>query len=297
MSVKKQLLDPLGTLCKLVGLTFCEVQTKISIQDHILTLQKPAGSQFLLRMYNSDSREDIWELYYPIVRVIKWYLVENNKLKKYSSQKSSSPRSNYINENKQIVLITETKFNDIFDNLTNNIDIDVKPLTPSSDESDGLTNSVFEINEKKDKESQNWEEISISEELRTMIKYACDALKKLQETYQHGNVVLATQFYINILEDAVNGTFDDSKLPKFILDRDREIDNLLDYEKLRNFWDHKKLKRICHLYDNCFRDLNDSEISGAQKDALLSGYLKSIKCILEITDVEFKKLIANSNKG
>ena len=64
MSVKKQLLDPLGTLCKLISLSFSEINTKISIQNHVLSIQKPYNYQFVLRMINGDGRENISELFY-----------------------------------------------------------------------------------------------------------------------------------------------------------------------------------------------------------------------------------------
>lgn len=226
MSVKKQLLDPLGTLCKLVSLNFSELNTKISIHNHVLSIQKPYNYQFLVRIINGDSKENISELFYVIVRVIKWYLAGGD---------------------------------------------------PNESE-------------------ENWAIIARSEEIKRIVRYACSALRKLQETYEFGNVTLAVQFYINILEDSINETYNDNKLPKYILDQERDFENLLDYEKLKNFWDHKKLKRICDLYDNCFSVYND-ELPIAEKEGLINGYLKSIDAVLEIADGDFQKLLLNSNKG
>lgn len=230
MSVKKQLLDPLGTICKLVELNFSEINTKISIQNHVLLLQKPYKHQFFIRMLNGDGRENVSELFYAIIRVIKWYLVEHNE-----------------NDN--------------------------------------------------DENNSNWTLISKSPEIERIVKYACNALRKLQETYEYGNVILAIQFYINIFEDALNNNYDDNKLPKYITEKEKEYENLIDYRKLRNFWDPKKLKRICELYDNCFNIYNDSDMIKTEKDALVCGYLNSINTILEITDNDFQKLVQNSNKG
>src|SRR5207253_6176484 len=102
---------------------------------------------------------------------------------------------------------------------------------------------------------ENWFQIAKSPEIKRLIKYACCALRKLQETYEFGNVVLAIQYYINMLEDANNGNYNEDKLPKCLLES--ENDNLLDYDKLKNFWDYKKLKRICNLYDDCFNVYNE----------------------------------------
>ena len=119
MSSKKQLLDPLGTMCKIILLNFTELNTKISIQNHVLTLHRPYNYQFIIRMMNGDGRENISELFYVIIRIIKWYMVDPHSL--------------------------------------------------------------------------------IFPHIQKIVEYACVALSRLQETYAYGNVVLAIQFYINIL--------------------------------------------------------------------------------------------------
>ncbi len=228
MNMKKQLLDPLGTVCKLVSLNFNKKKTKIGIHDHILILQKPDSYQWLLRLYYGDGRENISELYHAIVRVIRWYLM-------------------------------------------------------GEDEEDSNCNAIVH-----------------SPVLKKMIKYMCDAMKKLQETYEFGNVVLSLQFYINILETGLEGGFKESMLPKYIIDKDKEFETLLDYNKIKNLWDIKRLQRICELYDNCFKIYNEEEDDGIDDDkriALIDGYLRSIGAILDITDNEFQKLIQNSKKG
>jgi hypothetical protein len=228
MSVKKQLLDPLGTICKLISLNFSEINTKISIHNHVLTLHRPNNLQSVVRIINGDGRENISELFYIIVKVIKWYLSGN------------------IDENEP---------------------------------------------------EENWTHIARSDELKKIITYVCYALRRLQETYEYGNVILAIQFYINILEDSIHGYYNDNKLPNYIIDKEKEFENLLDYEKLKNFWDYKKLKRICDLYDNCFSVFNDQEMPTSEKEGLVNGYLNSINAVLTVTDTEFQKLLNNSSRG
>ena len=225
--MKGQLLDPLGTLCKLVSLCFHKVNTKLSIQNHILVLQQPTQIQFILRYCNGDARENISELYFVIIRVIQWY----------------------------------------FDNS----------VCPDQNN------------------EPNWKIISQSNELITLVKYACISLEKLQKTYHSGNTVLALQFYINLLKDAVNGDINlHDKLPKnanLVIN-----DSLIDYEKLRNLWDIKKLNRICKIYESCFEVHYDLEMPETEKESLIEGYLKSINSFLEITDNEFQVLVTNSVK-
>jgi len=240
MSVKKQLLDPLGSLCKLVSLNFNEINTKLRIHNHILSIDKPYSYQWVMRTYGRDGKENISELFYVIVRVIKWYLVDNNHI-------------NNENDN---------------DNDNNNND-----------------------------NNTNWVNIHNSSEIKRLVRYVCNALRKLQNTYEYGNVILSIQFYINIMEDAIDGNYNDNKLPAFILDKEQEYENLLDYDKLKNFWSYDKLRRICELFDECFKVYNAEDMMMAEKEALINGYLQSINSILELTDVDFQKLIQNSTKG
>jgi hypothetical protein len=244
--MKKQLLDPIGTLCKLVALNFKKVNTKISIKNHMLEIQKPTDYQFLIRWYNHDGKENVSELYYAITRLIEWYLVPNNNNKDESSDDTSSDEDLVSNEK--------------VDN----------------------TNSVA---------------ISKSQELRKMVRYLCDAFRKLQETYETGNVVLSLQFYINLLEDGLNNKYDTSRLPNFLVNKEQKYENLLDYEKIKNLWDAKKLKRVCELYDSCYNMDKESDSDEITKSAFIDGYLRSIEAILQTTDKEFNNLIINSNRG
>lgn len=269
MSLKKQLLDPLGTLCKIVALNFSELHTKISIHDHILSLHKPDNYQSLIRMFNGDSKENVSELFYAIMRIIKWYLSNSN---------NNSNNSNNSNNNK-----SKDKDEYAFDN-------------DSNDSSENSTQNQNQ-NINQNKSTENWVAISESEEIKRLILYACKALRKLQETYEYGNVILAVQFYINILEDAVNNNFNDKKLPKYITHKEQEYANLLDYDKLKNFWDYKKLKRICDLYDSVFSVYDDHDMPSLERTALVDGYMRSINSVLKLMDTDFQKLIQNSSKG
>lgn len=266
MSIKHQLLDPLGTICKLVSLIFTEINTKISIQNHVLTLQKPATYQFLIRKYNGDGRENISELYNVIIRIIKWYLIPLKVFDDNSNSGSDTP-SGYVQY--------------IFGELEGSKTPPILSASPSISSSPNF-------------KANNWQTIAGSDEIKKIVRYVCDAFRKLQLTYDHGNVVLSLQFFINLLEDALNGVFDENKLPKHLLEKEDHYETLLDYNKLKNLWEIKKLRRICELYDNIFA-LNDDNM--LEKQALINGYLNSINSILDLTDSEFQKLIINSNNG
>ena len=272
--MKKQLLDPLGTLCKLAALNFSELHTKISIHDHVLTLHKPDNYQSVIRLLNGDSKENVSELFYAIMRVVKWYLSDTVPIKQIESNVQAPKNNQYGSDSEEY---------DVF----NNSSPSASPInSPPINNNPILTNT-----------EEKWVAIAKSQEIRRIVMYACDALRKLQETYEYGNVILAVQFYINILEEAVEGRFSDRKLPKYIIQKEHEYSNLLDYDKLKNFWDFKKLKMICELYDTCFSVYQDNEMITTEKTALLSGSMHTINSILKLTDADFQKLIHNSSKG
>lgn len=55
-------------------MNFCDSNTKISIHDHIVALDENDQFQWIMRSLNKDSKENISELYYVIVRLIIWYI-------------------------------------------------------------------------------------------------------------------------------------------------------------------------------------------------------------------------------
>jgi hypothetical protein len=76
---KQQLIDPLGSMCRLILLNFEPIGTKISISDHAIEFYNPNNKseirKWLERRVNGDSMEDISHLYNFIVRLIDWYVV------------------------------------------------------------------------------------------------------------------------------------------------------------------------------------------------------------------------------
>ena len=82
------------------------------------------------------------------------------------------------------------------------------------------------------------------------------------------------------------------------MEKDKEYETLLDYNKLKNLWSIKTIQRIHELYNSCFNVLNDPDITNFEtKDNLIRSYLKSINSMLDDSDKDFQKLIRNSNSG
>ena len=72
---KRQLLDPIGSICHIVSLTFKPLNSKIGINNHAIVIQESNPLQWLDRYWNGDNRENISLLYNIIVRVIEWYIM------------------------------------------------------------------------------------------------------------------------------------------------------------------------------------------------------------------------------
>ena len=91
---KKQLLDPIGTMCHIVSLAFKPLNTKIGINNHAVIIQESNYFQFIDRYWNGDNRENISLLYNIVIRIIEWYIV---------------PLSQKYTQNKDIEINPQTK--------------------------------------------------------------------------------------------------------------------------------------------------------------------------------------------
>lgn len=76
---KNLILEPLSCALKLSILQFKEAGTKISIIDNSIYFNEPRFSQGLLRLFSGDSREDLHNLYNPLLKCVEWYPIKENK--------------------------------------------------------------------------------------------------------------------------------------------------------------------------------------------------------------------------
>lgn len=121
------------------------------------------------------------------------------------------------------------------------------------------------------------------DEVKKMMHYMCIGLMKLQDTYKTGNVVLALQFYINLLRDSLNGVFTLDRLPACILE-DLDIDTGMK-NKIIGMWNYNRLHIVGDLYDNCFAELKKNQ---NKRNDIIDGYLLSIDSILSVYEKDFK---------
>ena len=74
---KNFILEPLTVIFRLSMLQYKEKGTKLSIRDNSIIYQPPSYDQGLVRMIEGDCREDLHNLYHPILKCIEWYPYES----------------------------------------------------------------------------------------------------------------------------------------------------------------------------------------------------------------------------
>src|SRR5688572_5799720 len=110
MSSKKQLIDPLGAICRLILLNFKTIGTKIRIKNHAVILQDPSYTQGTTRFLSGDGREDISELLISIVRMIKWYVIPaSHEVNKCFSTREIGVQTEEIELNDEYEEVVEEK--------------------------------------------------------------------------------------------------------------------------------------------------------------------------------------------
>lgn len=73
----QQILDPLCCLLRISLLNYKESFTKCSIIKNSLQYNQPTMFQGIIRHINGDKREDIHNIYQPILKAIEWYDISN----------------------------------------------------------------------------------------------------------------------------------------------------------------------------------------------------------------------------
>ena len=73
---KNLILEPLCCILKLILLQFKEKDTKISVSDNSITFNEPSYGQGLVRSLYGDCREDLHNIYHPLLKSVEWYPID-----------------------------------------------------------------------------------------------------------------------------------------------------------------------------------------------------------------------------
>lgn len=74
------ILEPLCVIFRLSILQFRTKGTKLSIKNNTINYQEPTYEQGIIRYWEGDCREDLHNLYHPILKCIQWYPYEEYKI-------------------------------------------------------------------------------------------------------------------------------------------------------------------------------------------------------------------------
>lgn len=256
----KQIIEPISTMGRLIMLNFYPTGTKIMINEHRVTIQKKTDYQGLMRFYQTQSlsgREQISQIMDVILRLIYWF------------------HDFEFNLNQEEI-----------DLETNNSDEEI-----DIEEADLNQSTVFDV------EECDVKYLGQLDDFKELLKYFTLGLKKLQETYESGNVFFTLQYYINLLEDFQNGTYSENKVPVEYFKEWKKRESYLKKEVLRNMWSPKQIGELKNRFAENFSHMENRFIKSNEKETLIKGNLKAITSLLETRENEFISIVKETNQG
>ena len=75
-SSKNFILEPICCLFKLIIYQYKPTNTKLSIQNNSIHFTEGNSLQPVTRLMNGDCREDLHNIYYPLIKCTEWYPIE-----------------------------------------------------------------------------------------------------------------------------------------------------------------------------------------------------------------------------
>jgi len=150
---------------------------------------------------------------------------------------------------------------------------------------------------------------------RDIALFACNGIKKIQGTYKTGNVVLAIQYYINLIKHVINDidkknnhglkknkgsekfnedsykNINTDKLNIYVPEKTDDVISIVDTSKVQHIWSIDDIKLLYKEINDCFNDYLPK--SGEFIDA-------KIKVLLEILgnkDNNFNSIVKDSYGG
>jgi hypothetical protein len=229
---KRQFLDPISTISRIILLHFSPPKTKIRITDHTVQLTESSYhwlveattphwfAEATTRKWNGDSRNDICYLYPIFVRFIELYLLEKQK----------------------------------------------KALVKGSNKSALVKIGSMEgLNE-----SKLFPEDTCYKYLKKIAEYAVAGMTKLQKTYGYDNASFTIQYFITLLKEGIDCKYTtEDSLPEPL--RELTKNNLLDDNKVQKIWEDSHIIDLGRTFEQCFKaeKNNDQMLLNANKKKIM----------------------------
>jgi hypothetical protein len=282
---KKQILDPIGTMCVLIEILFRPLGTKFGINNHSVNIDLPTehwmdvrNIQSYNRYINNDSRENISKIGVAIIRLLEWYIIPTKKQYNQIKRANKTEKIIYKEEEKMGEEGDIVELWECLDNLTEYLILALERLVITYGEGNVIWALQCYINLIKEGKKDN---------------------------YNRNNI---PKVFVGIITDEKEKNDGKDISDNIILDN-----NIINYGKIKSLWSLKSIKEIHDLYYKAYKTLNtiktekreeretremvvsrESNLSKIEKDRLIEGYLSAIKIFIDIGKKNFIELIAIS---
>lgn len=145
----EMILEPFQAITQLSLIAFCPIGTKLSISNNILYIQQPYYTQFIIRNYYSDKKEDLIYLFTVIKRFHKFYSFLKDKSNKMNDLFTLLIKYSKIGIDKLIKTYSDSEMNHLTQTLRMYKSLLDKPeafndTIYSDDENDNNIDTIFE---------------------------------------------------------------------------------------------------------------------------------------------------------
>ena len=128
-----------------------------------------------------------------------------------------------------------------------------------------------------------------NEHTKKLAKYAIMGLVRLGKTYNYDNTVFALQYYVNLLQSAIDDEYDNKLLPLHLQDITKSsLINMTDVKKL---WTDSEIEFMC----NAFTSWISSDVDKNIQTALSISHEASIYSMLRTKEDRFVDWVTKTN--
>ncbi len=181
--VKNSVLDPLTCIIRCAILSFKPVGTKLSINNNRISFVDPNFLQGTIRWTYGDKREDLHNIYNPIVKSTQWYKVDNpHILNIFKLSKKGLEKLKQSYEENSIITHSLSLYINIMDMFISSNNECLKDLSKNTDEDNKIYKELREL----------WSESQISIVNNILKQMETDAENRI-EWFQALDIILKSK--------------------------------------------------------------------------------------------------------
>ncbi len=124
---KNLILEPLSCILKLILFQFEKEGTKVSVSNNAILFNEPSVTQGLMRSVYGDCREDLHNLYHPLIKATEWYPIQKYPLF-YSECKKGFELLNQVYDDNTTIHHTISHYISILDETNKQSLPDTNPI-------------------------------------------------------------------------------------------------------------------------------------------------------------------------